>query len=150
MCGRAPGRCADDDRPGPGQLLQPGGRVDDISGDRGLSARRIGSEVEEHLTGRDADAHSEVDAAFRIVHLLDDPPRRERRSQRPLSIVLVRERCAEDAEDRVAYELLDRASKSLELGANAAVVRREQAADVFWVELLGEARVPHEVDEEQP
>ena len=134
--------------PGPRLLLQAGGRVDDISGDRGLAAIRIGREVEQHLSRRDADAHSEVLAGLRLVDVLDGPARGECRSQRPLGVVFVGDRRAEDAEDRIADELLDRAAKTLELRADTAVVRRQQAADVFWVELLCEAREAHEVDED--
>ena len=145
---RAPGRCADDDCPGTGKLLQPCGRVDDVAGHGRLATRRIGGEVEEHLSRRDADSHSQLEAAFRLVHLLDLAPCRKCRPQRALGVVLVRERGPKDPENRIADELLDRASESLELGANTAVVRREQAADVFRVELLCEVRVADEVDEE--
>ena len=49
---------------------------------------------------------------------------RERRAHRPLGIVLVRDRRAEDGHDGVADELLDRAAVPLELAADRRVVRR--------------------------
>ena len=70
--------------------------------------------------------------------LLRDPVTdRERRADGPLRIVLVRGRRAEHGHHRVADELLDRAPVPLELGAQASVVRRQHAADVLGIELLG-------------
>ncbi len=66
----------------------------------------------------------------------------------PLRVVLVGERGAEERDDRVADELLDGAAEALELGLDTAVVRREQASDVFGVELFGTPREADEVGEE--
>ena len=115
----------DDDRSGPCLLLEPGGGVDDVSGDRRLTAARVGGEVEQYLTRRDADAHSEVLSALGVVDVLDRAARGEGRSQRALGVVLMGDRRAEDAEDRIADELLHRAAETLELRADAAVVRRQ-------------------------
>ena len=52
---------------------------------------------------------------------------RERRPHRPLGVVLVRDRRAEERHHRVADELLDRSAETLELGAQMRVVRREHA-----------------------
>ena len=61
---------------------------------------------------------------------------RERRPHRPLRVVLVRHGGAEHRHHGVADELLDRATVGLELVPHARVVRGEQRAHVFRVELL--------------
>ena len=64
----------------------------------------------------------------------------ERGANGALGVVLVRDRRAEERDDRVADELLDRAAEALELGRGAARSRASsRASDVFGVELLGAA-----------
>ena len=58
---------------------------------------------------------------------------RERRADRTLGVVLVRDRRAEDGHHRVADELLDRAAVPLELVAHARVVGLEAGADVLRI-----------------
>ena len=62
---------------------------------------------------------------------------RERRPDRPLGVVLVRDRRAEDRHHRVADELLDRAAEPLELGLQPRVVGIEEGGDVLGVHRLG-------------
>ena len=57
-------------------------------------------------------------------------------------IVLVRNRGAEDAIDRVADELLDRAAVALDLRPQARVIGRERRSHVLRVELLRPAVKP--------
>ena len=96
---------------------------------------------DERLAGVDSDPH--LDA------LLERPVAdRERRANRPLGIVLVRRRRAEERHHRVADELLDRAAVALELGADVPVVAAELGGDVLGVDLLGARREADEVGEE--
>ena len=63
-------------------------------------------------------------------------------------VVLMGHRRAEDADDGVADELLDRPAAPLELAAEPVVVRGEDRADVLGVEPLGARRRPDEVGED--
>jgi hypothetical protein len=60
----------------------------------------------------------------------------------------VRHRCAEERDDGIADELLDRAAVALELVPEAGVIRREQCPDVLGIELLGARGEPDEIGEE--
>ena len=72
----------------------------------------------------------------------------ERGADRPLGVVLVDHRRAEDRHDRVADELLDRAAEALDLVLDARVVRAERRADVLRIGPIGARREPDEIDEE--
>ena len=63
-------------------------------------------------------------------------------------IVLVRHRCAEDRDDRIADELLHRPAEALDLLPHARVVGRLEPADVLGIEPLGAAREADEIDED--
>jgi hypothetical protein len=81
--------------------------------------------------------------------LVADPvTNRERRANGALRVVLVSRRCAEEGHHRVADELLDRAAATLELAAQARVIRLEHCAHVLGVELLGARGEADEVREE--
>ena len=99
-------------------------------------------ERDQRLAGRDPDADLE------LALLGERVANRERRADRALGIVLVRDRGAEDGHDRVADELLDRAAEALELGANACVVGLEQPPHVLRVHALGARGEADEVAEE--
>jgi hypothetical protein len=60
----------------------------------------------------------------------------------------VDDRRAEDGDDGIADELLDRAAETLQLGADARVVPTEQRAHVFGVQRLSLAREADEVAED--
>ena len=111
-------------------------------GSHAFALGRPSAERDQGLAGRDADSHLEV-------ALLTDPVAdRERRANRPLGIVLVSGRRAEERHHRVADELLDRPAAPLELRAQPRVVRLEHGAHVLGVELLGPRREADEVGEE--
>jgi hypothetical protein len=74
---------------------------------------------------------------------------RERTSNGPLGVVLVRDRCAEDGHDGVAGELLDRAVPLLELLSDERVIRREHGAHVLDVHPLGATRETDQVGEQR-
>ena len=96
--------------------------------------------------------HDRLARVYRDSHmqalLLGPIANRERGSDRALGIVAVGSRGSEDTHDGVANELLHRAAESLELRADALVVRRQDVSDVLGVELLGAGSEAHEIDEE--
>ena len=113
--------------------LEARGGVDDVAGRHSLSAAGVGPEHDQRLAGVDADAHVQVEAGLLLVQPVDRGADRERRADRPLGIVLVGHRRAEERHDGVADELLDRPAVVLELVAQERVVRRQGAADVLDV-----------------
>ena len=121
--------------------LQSCGRVHDVSCDHRLAVPGAGLELDDRLAGVHGDAHLEA-------VLLGPVANGECRADRALGVVAVGRRRAEDAHDRVADELLDRAAVALELLADALVVRREDRADVLRIELLGTSGEADEVDEQ--
>src|SRR5207248_3682864 len=56
---------------------------------------------------------------------------------------------AEQGEDGVAAELLERAAVTLELGAHTRVIRRDERLHVLGIEALGARRRADEVDEDR-
>ena len=104
-------------------------------------ASRLGVEPYEHLTRRDSDAELEL---VLDRELADG----ESGADGSLGIVLVGDGSAEQRHDRVADELLDRASVALQLGAKASVVRAEERLHVLRVHRLRLRREPDEVAEE--
>jgi hypothetical protein len=90
-----------------------------------------------------------VDADAELDRLLLGPvANREGRAHRPLRVVLVGDRGAEDRHHRVADELLDRAAEALELALEPRVVRTEQRRDVLRVHALGARGEAGQVGEE--
>ena len=123
--------------------------VDDVAGDHPLARARARVERDERLARVDADANLELERRLVLVQLRDGVADRERRAHRALGVVLVRDRRAEDRDDRVADELLDRAAVALELvRAAARGTAREQRADVLRVEPLRPRRRADEVGED--
>ena len=113
------------------RALQARSGVDDIPCDHPLALGGRRPERDERFARRHGDAH--LEAAVLDDRVAD----REPGPHRPLGIVLVRDRRAEDRHHRVADELLDRAAVPLELAAEPRVVRRERRAHVLRVEPLG-------------
>ena len=141
--GRAEGRLVDQDaHRRRGCALQPRCSVDDIARSHSLACLGPGVERDQRFAGRDPDADLELALLGELV------PDRERRSDRTLGVVLVRDRRAEDGHDRVADELLDGASEALELRAHLRVVGLEQAAHILRIHALGACREADEVAEE--
>ena len=122
--------------------LQASRSVDDVARGHALARLWPGVQRHERLAGRDPDPHLEL--AFLVRPVAD----RERRAHGALRIVLVRERRAEERHDRVADELLDRASEALQLRAQPLVVRPQDRLDVLGIERLGARGEADEVGEE--
>ena len=116
-------RLADEDPVHRRGRLQARGGVDDVAGGHALAlgraARRARRAPRRSLTPIRTWSSSRRSR--------DPVADRERGAHRPLGIVLVRDRRAEERHHRVADELLDRAAVALELGAQPRVVRRAAA-----------------------
>ena len=130
MAGRAVRRLVDEDAVDRRGGLEAGGGVDDVA--RG------------HALARSGRASSETSASPVVIPtrsssaLLErEVADRERGADGALGIVLVRGRRAEERHHGVADELLDGAAVTLELRADALVVRAEERLDVLGVQRLG-------------
>ena len=146
---RAVRRGADEDPVHRRSRLDARRGVHHVTRDHRLALRRTGVERDERLAGRDPDAHMEVERVAPVVQRGDRLARGERGAHRSLGVVLVGGRGAVDRDDRVADELLDRASVSLEVTPQGLVVPTEDGAHVLRVEPLGAGGRAHEVDEDR-
>ena len=88
------------------------------------------------------------EAGVGLVQLGDRLQDGERSPHRPLGVVLVRHGRSEDGHDRVADELLHRASVGLDLLSQAGVVGAQACSHVLGVSLLGGSGEPDQVAEE--
>ena len=99
----------------------------------------------------DPDAQAELDAA-RLLHprgvVREDALHRERGAEGALRVVLVRDGRAEDDEDRVADELLDRAVVPDRLLGEVLEDARDEDLELLRVHLIGELRESGEVGEQ--
>jgi hypothetical protein len=119
----AMGRLTDEDPSDRGGGLEPRRSVDDVPGSHPFSEVGPGAERHERLARVHSDPHLELERRVALVELDDRLTDRDRCANGPLRIVLVRYRGAEQRDDRVADELLDRAAMALELVPEASVVR---------------------------
>ena len=122
--------------------------VDDVAGDHAFAFLRARVESDDRLARVDADADVEIERRVGLVQFLHGVADGERRPDRTLRVVLVCDGSAEDGHDGIADELLHGAAEALDLRAQAREVRREHAADVLGVELLGAACEADEVGDE--
>ena len=113
--GRPVGLLADEDPVHRRRRLQARRRVDDVARDHPLALERPRAERDERLAGVAPRSAPAARSSSR-----DPVPDRQRRPHRPLGIVLVRHRRAEDGHHRVADELLHRAAEALQLRCAAA------------------------------
>ena len=100
--------------PGRRSRLEPRARVHDVTGDDPLAELGPSVERDERLAGVHADPNFEREHRIRLVHLGDRLLDRERSADGALRVVFVRDRGAEDTDDGVPDELLDRTSMPLE------------------------------------
>jgi hypothetical protein len=84
----------------------------------------------------------------RVVELLDSLQHPKAGPDRPLRIVAVRDRRAEDGHHRIADELLDDAAVLLDARLYLRVVELERVADVLRVGAVRPRRELDEIDEE--
>ena len=97
-----------------GSRLQPGRRVDDVSGCHALPGARPRVKGDECLARVDGNPNLKLG-----VLVPNRVPDRKRSPNRPLGVVLVGNRRAENGHDRVADELLDRPTTPLQFDCGA-------------------------------
>jgi hypothetical protein len=119
---------ADEDAVDGRHRLEPCGGVDDVAGDDSLALLRLSTDGNQSLAR--VDGNADVKVRFVQSPVAD----RERRPHRPLRVVLVRHRSAEEGDDGIADELLHGSAEALELLADARVIVREKRPHVFGVE----------------
>ena len=134
----APGRVADERLARFGRLLEASGDVHRVAGRPAAAGPRI---ADDDRAGVDADAHRDLETALgpegcvqgrqRGLHLGGRPDRPER-------VVLVHDRDAEDGDDRIADELLDRSAVALEDRAHRVEPAAHDRAQRLRVEVLAE------------
>ena len=138
--GRAPGRLADQHRPGLGGGLDPRGGVDQVAGDHPLA---FGADRHGRLAGEHARPRRE--ARIELLHCGDQV---ERGPDRPLGVVLVRDRRPPHRHHGVADELLDGAAVQRDQPAAGLEVAGQQLTGVLRVAALGCGGEADEVGEE--
>ena len=142
------GARADDDRAHRRRALEARCRVHDVARRDALALRGARVERDDGLAGVHGRPHGQVELRVLRVQLLDRLEDPQRRTNRPLGVVLVRPRRAEDGHDRVADELLDGAAEALDLLPHPLVVGPQPRADVLRVGAVRAAGEADEVDEE--
>ena len=121
--------------------LDPGRRVDDVPGDHRLAEFRPHVERDHRLAGVDPDPHRQVER-FELFQQGQPGP------HRPLRVVLVCGRRAEDRHHRVADELLDPSAVCLDPIARARVVRSDPRLHLLGVGALRRGGEADKVAEE--
>ena len=90
VLGGAHRRLVDDHRTDRGGTLQTGGRVHDVAGDDSFTTLGARAECDDGLAGRHGATHSDIEPLrAQLLDRLQDP---ERRTHRPLGVVLVGDR----------------------------------------------------------
>ncbi len=125
---------ADEDAVDGSGLLQTRCRVDDVAGDDPFSLRRTRGERHESLSGVDCDADLQFELRLGSIQLFNGRAHREGGSDCTFRIVAVDHGRSENRHHGVAYELLDRAAKGLDLAPDASEVWREDRPHVFRIE----------------
>ena len=115
---------ADEDAVDRSRRLEARGRVHHVTRGDALALARSRADDHERFARVDADADLQIQPLVLGVQLVDRAADGERCANGSLRIVLVRDRRAEQRDDRVADELLDRAAEVLQLGPEADIVRR--------------------------
>ena len=147
MPGRAIRPITDDDRAWHGRRLQPGCDVDGVAGHVALVDAAVGREdisgVHRHSKGeRCAD-----DIGLAVIQLRHPGLHGQRCPDGPLGIVVVRGGVAEDRDDGIADELLDRPAVALDLLGHGPEERLQDAPQLLGVEAGGELGRRREVRE---
>ena len=143
--GRSSGRLADDDGSRRGRTLRAGCRVREIARDHSLTH---GSEIHRRLAREDGSPCREgrdPGLAPELAHRVDEL---ERRTDRPLGIVLLGNRRSPDCHHRVADELLDLTAVATDHRGRRVEVARKELTHVFRVSGLREGREADQVGEE--
>ena len=118
----------DDDLVRAGDRLQPARGVHDVA-HRGVVAAGA-QRADEHLAGVHADAQVDVDAVL-FAHLREPLLHPQRGAHRALGVVLVRDRRAEERDERVADDLVDLAAEGGDLGGEPLEAAVDEVLDVL-------------------
>ena len=150
-----PGRIGDNDHARLGDTLQPSCEIGRLAHDGVALPRAFADQVAHHdHAGSDADAGLQIlrrgRRRCRTRHTRLQPRGRGRdgqcRAHRTLGVVFMRSRPAEIGEHAVAEELRDMALEARDLAGHCVLVRANQLAHVFRVELGGQRRRADQVD----
>jgi hypothetical protein len=118
--------------PGLGRLLEPGGDVHDVPGDKEIAGR--GVPRGDDLARRQPEAHRQ--AIPQALVRPDPVAERQGGSHRPLGVVSVRRREAEHGHHRISDELLQGAPMLGDHALGVLVVAAEEGANLLGVHLL--------------
>ena len=112
------------------ELLEPLGGVHDVAHGGGVAAGA--HRAHEHLAAVHADPHlhRDLDLAGEALHRLLHP---ERGPDRPLGVVLVRDRGAEEGDDLVADDLVEPAAERGDVGDEPLETVIDQAFDLLGI-----------------
>ena len=127
------------------QLLQSGGRVHDVAHRRVVGA---GDRADQHLAGVDPDPH--LDRVRRVLRteLAERRLHRQPGPHGPIGVVLVRDRSAEQRDDRIAEHLVDDTAVRLDVADQLLEDGVDQALHLLGISVLGQRREPDEIGEQ--
>ena len=129
------------DVPRLGQRLHQLRQADRMSLRRVVHAQIIADPTDHHFAGVEADAHTERDAVPH-THLVGifahGVAQREGGVARPLGVILVRNRRAEQGHDAVARVLVHRTLEAMNPAGEDLEEAIEDLVPRFWIELLGQ------------
>jgi hypothetical protein len=138
------GRFADEHRSRRRDGLQPAGRVDEVARDHALADR-----PNRHRSGTGQDPGPSLDERPSVAtEPADHVHEIERRSDRALGVVLVRDGGTPDGHDGIADELLDRAAVATDDLAAQVEVAGQQLPDRLGIAVLRKAGEPDQVGEQ--
>jgi hypothetical protein len=128
-----------------GQLLQTGRGVHDVAHRRVVGA---GHRADQDLAGVDADAQADSVVRVLLAEVAECRLHRERRSDRPVGVVLVSDRCPEQRDDRVPEHLVDDTAVVLDVGDEPSERGVDEPLDLLGVTMLGERGEADQVGEQ--
>jgi hypothetical protein len=139
------GRRTDEHLAGQRHRLEAAGGVHDIA-ERGVIAAGPQG-ADEHLSGVDPDADLGTDP-MQVAQLGEGLLHAQPGAHRPLRIVLVRDRRAEQRHDRVPDDLVDLAAERVDVSCEALEAEVDEVLDPLGIGGLRERRESHEVGEQ--
>ena len=125
--------------------LEPRRRIHDVAHRRVVVAGRHCAD--EHLAGVDPDAEPDADTVVDI-ETTDGLLHAQRRTHRPLGVVLMGDRRTEQGHDRIANDLVDPSTERGDVVGESGETAVDQVLDLFGIAVLREAGEPDDVGEE--
>jgi hypothetical protein len=136
----------DHDLAGLGHGLEPAGGVDDVAHGGGVAAGP--QRAHEHLAGVDADSHLEAVGADLVGPRRQRPLHAQAGADRPLGVVLVGDRRAEERQQPVADHLVDATAEVGDVGGQPFEASVDEVLDLLGVPVLGQGREADEIGEQ--